>query len=187
MSLNFNELMNDKIDIESQFQSKFKQYRISKFYQTFVKKYNIGCLNDIVLLHPDKLKAIQDDIFSFGKNKFKQKQFEMFIRDVTWKKEYKIDMNNKIVPPSNMCNKEKKEDENENENENKKQEFDNTSQFNDTSYNSNTGTNYNKKNNNGSSNQRSRASCFAPLESLGIKYPAPYVPSSVGVSAVDKK
>ena len=38
LSLNSNELMNDGIDIESQFKSKLKQYCLSRFYVTFFKK-----------------------------------------------------------------------------------------------------------------------------------------------------
>ena len=63
----------------------------------------------------NKLRTIENDIFSFGKNKLKQKHFQMFIHRVTWNEDYKIDiyMYNKIAAQSNISNKEKKEDENE--------------------------------------------------------------------------
>ena len=110
LSFSLNELMNDKIDIESQFKSKLKQYRISLFYNTFLQQYNIGCVNDIAMVDISKLKSIENDIFSFGKNRLKQKQFEKFIRHVTLRDDYKIDTHNKIAPKSNIFNHEKKED-----------------------------------------------------------------------------
>ena len=79
LSFSLNELMNDKIDIESQFRLKLKQYCLSRFYDTFLKKYNIGCINDIALVDTDKLKAIENDIFSFGKNKMKKKNLIIFL------------------------------------------------------------------------------------------------------------
>ena len=109
--------MNDKIDIESQFKSKLKQYCLSRFYNTFIK-HNVSCVNDIAFVpaHKFQLKSIENGIFSFGKNKLKQKHFQMFIRHVTCKEDYKLDMD--------MYNKEKKKEENE------KKEFNNISQFN---------------------------------------------------------
>ena len=122
LTLNFNDLMNDKIDIESQFKSKLKQYCLSRFYYTFVKNHNIACINDIALVDKNKLITIENDIFSFGKNQLKRKHFQMFIRNVTCHEDYKTD--NKIALISKNKNNEKKKDENE------KKEFDNISQFN---------------------------------------------------------
>ena len=121
LSLNFNELMNDKIDIESQFKSKLKQYCLSRFYNTFVKNHNIACINDIAFVDTDKLSTIESDIFSFGKNKLKQKHFQMFIHNVTHREDYNIENNLALI--SNNNNQKNKEDENE------KKEFDNISQF----------------------------------------------------------
>ena len=129
-SLNLNELMNDKIDLEYQYKSKLKQYCLSRFYQTFLNKYNIACINDIALVNKDELTSIEDDIFAFGKNKLKQRHFQMFIRQVTCHEDYKIGMYKKIAPKYHPHKNKKKETNDKKEDENDKKEEDSISQSN---------------------------------------------------------